>query len=88
MREHKFHKNDLVRVHESARYELQSISGKYGVVREAGHKKENPDQDDEGICDYVRVTWLGDSPHGFTHEHKIYRGSYFWENIEVKATLE
>jgi len=72
---HKFQKGDLV---------WANLRG-YGVVLETGHKKDNPEHDIVGACDYADIAWQ-DNLHGY--QTKIFRGSIGWNKTEVKARIE
>lgn len=75
MIKNKFQKGDLV---------WANLRG-YGVVLETGHKKEQPEHDIAGACDYAEIRWQNNL-HGF--QTKIFRGSIGWERTHIKARLE
>ena len=74
MIKNKFQKGDLV---------WANLRG-YGVVLEAGQKKEHSQLDLEGLCDYADIRWQNNL-HGF--QTKIFRGSIGWEKTEVRARI-
>ena len=75
MNKNKFSKGDLV---------WANLRG-YGVVLETGHKKEQPEQDIAGACDYAIIQWQNNL---HTEQSRIFRGSIGWERTKVKARIE
>jgi len=74
MIKNKFRKGDLV---------WANLRG-HGVVLETGHKKEEPEKDIAGACDYAIIQWQNNL-HG--SQTKTFRGSIGWEKTEVRARI-
>jgi len=53
----------------------------YGIVLETGHKKEEPEHDIVGACDYAIIQWQNKN----RPSARIFRGSIGWERTEVRS---